>query len=1199
MKRITIILLMVFGFFGFSQEQNSSEYNNTNLFNVKKPEVSGMMKFGEIPVNLFKGVPNINIPIFNHKGKEISVNIDLSYDASGIKVDQLASWVGLGWNLNVGGVITRDVQGLPDDYNTATPNYLKFSDIGNFICNYDIFEQFTTPDKPSQFLQYKKLQRDGLADWELDSYNYYAGNIKGRIVINYDNNTAFDLENPNYKVNVVFEGGNSRIITGWTIKDENGVNYIFNKIENTQHDFSAYFGTSSLNDAYLDYNSSWYLTRISSANGKEYYDFIYTPSVLYQQKQLNLNYTYVESLDCPYMGLNSEQNIGPHDGIYDSHSYFNNSQHSLYKISDSYIKQINYNSKSLVTFDLSDDFRIDLPGQKRLACIHILNEENNLFMKNYNFIYSYYNNDSMTNSPETTKRNKLDKISVTAGLTLLNDPNTKKLDYEFEYTADYLPRRFTSQDYFGYINGLSTSFDLIPKYEYSKWAPILEGSDRNPNYNSLMGVIKKIKYPTKGYTEFEFEMNGLNDIGFSSDYGFNWDVIASSNGGNDPTNTYNYNNCTDIGITSNNAPVENTTKFYIPESGTYQFFTDTTINYQPNLQNNAPILWFGIYTSSENDECIPVLLPNGNTVQLCPNNFNFCELYNNPSNNILVSNGISSQPPSQFNLYLEQGYYTSLTVSNSANSFVVYRKTENNNYITKGNGLRIKSINNYDSNENFISKKEYYYDDAKLKNIDLSNIPFATTGYSNNPNIKIIEWFRKYNLDNLSVSMNPHVIRRYAQPINTNPFSTIGYENVTEISKDENNNSNGYKVFRFNIESNYELYNSLNYNQNQWEQTNQLQSDVLRGTLLEEKTYSKSGEILTKTTNFYKNNLIPALTTFDMKTITPTLDYSSEIVIKKNNLFSYKKVTEDGYSFLLPNGNLISESQSFCYKEKIEAVNNLSIDELVNCQKGPFPIINFNKKKYFNSYVNLEKTIDSIYFDDKIVVNEKNFNYNKKTLTSQTTTNSTGETLETKYFYPQDNVMAAEPNVGGLIAKNIVGIPLNTQVFKNGEKLSEQVTKYGNFQNMLLPQFIYAGKANVLEKKITYDFYDTSGNLTQYTPESGMPVTIIWGYNKTQPIAKIENATNAQVAAALGVANISSLTEANLPAIDALRNSSNTAIQKAMITTYTHKPLIGVSTITDPKGDVMRYNYDTFGRLQNVTDKNGNKLSENEYHYKP
>ena len=53
-----------------------------------------------------------------------------------------------------------------------------------------------------------------------------------------------------------------------------------------------------------------------------------------------------------------------------------------------------------------------------------------------------------------------------------------------------------------------------------------------------------------------------------------------------------------------------------------------------------------------------------------------------------------------------------------------------------------------------------------------------------------------------------------------------------------------------------------------------------------------------------------------------------------------------------------------------------------------------------------------------------------------------------------------------------------------------------------------------------------------------------------------------------------------------------------MITTYTCDPLIGVTSITDPKGYTIYYTYDSFGRLQHVKDAQGNIVSENEYHYK-
>jgi hypothetical protein len=82
---------------------------------LPSPTAASLAQYGAIPVNLNTGVPAINIPLATVQGRSLSVPISLSYHASGIKVDQYGSWVGLGWSLNAGGVITRSKVGGRDE----------------------------------------------------------------------------------------------------------------------------------------------------------------------------------------------------------------------------------------------------------------------------------------------------------------------------------------------------------------------------------------------------------------------------------------------------------------------------------------------------------------------------------------------------------------------------------------------------------------------------------------------------------------------------------------------------------------------------------------------------------------------------------------------------------------------------------------------------------------------------------------------------------------------------------------------------------------------------------------------------------------------------------------------------------------------------------------------------------------------------
>lgn len=204
---------------------------------------------------------------------------------------------------------------------------------------------------------------------------------------------------------------------------------------------------------------------------------------------------------------------------------------------------------------------------------------------------------------------------------------------------------------------------------------------------------------------------------------------------------------------------------------------------------------------------------------------------------------------------------------------------------------------------------------------------------------------------------------------------------------------------------------------------------------------------------------------------------------------------------------------------------------------------------------------------------------------------------------------------GHLENASMTGIPIIQEEKKNGKTLSKAVTRYEN--SSLLPTSIYA--ANIsdgsLKLKGKMDAYDDKGNVVQASSGTGTPTTFIYGYNKTQLIAKIAGATyddvktNALVVAAVTASdndNTNPATESDLvTALENLRTHSSMAGYQ--ITTYTYDPLVGLTTTTSPNGQREIYEYDSAGRLKRVKSAERNNagaivektLKEYQYHYKP
>ncbi len=80
-----------------------------------QPEMASFEPIGTTEmVDMFSGDFNYNIPLLTVPGPNGGYPVNIAYHA-GIGMEDEASWVGLGWNINPG-VISRQMRGLPDDF---------------------------------------------------------------------------------------------------------------------------------------------------------------------------------------------------------------------------------------------------------------------------------------------------------------------------------------------------------------------------------------------------------------------------------------------------------------------------------------------------------------------------------------------------------------------------------------------------------------------------------------------------------------------------------------------------------------------------------------------------------------------------------------------------------------------------------------------------------------------------------------------------------------------------------------------------------------------------------------------------------------------------------------------------------------------------------------------------------------------------
>src|SRR5258708_17101870 len=103
MKQKAVVLLICLAFLNTGHAQEDA-YNLADLHPVS-PNAFQFMKYTEMPVSEYTGIPEINVPLFEINVDGLKIPVNLTYHARGINVTQEASWVGLGWDLQIGSLI--------------------------------------------------------------------------------------------------------------------------------------------------------------------------------------------------------------------------------------------------------------------------------------------------------------------------------------------------------------------------------------------------------------------------------------------------------------------------------------------------------------------------------------------------------------------------------------------------------------------------------------------------------------------------------------------------------------------------------------------------------------------------------------------------------------------------------------------------------------------------------------------------------------------------------------------------------------------------------------------------------------------------------------------------------------------------------------------------------------------------------------
>ncbi len=1171
-----LLMLLLLGARASSQSTN----NPISKISIASPTAAALAKYGDIPVNYHTGIPEISLPIYTVIAGPLSLPISLSYHASGLKVQEPSSWVGAGWSLNAGGVITRSVMGAPDEKGTnyaATETHGHFSDYGynNYLNNASGSQDWGAFAK-------------GWKDGEPDLFFFNIGGASGKFYFR-DDRTPVIIPEADFKIEPYYTGTGS--IQSFIITASDGKKYYFGNtpgltgtppIEITKP-VTAENGLSTANTI-----SSWYLNKISTPDDQFSITFSYVPE----------NYGYMTLSMFPIDGYTQEGGSGTFGS---THGY------DLIKnvVQGVRLSQIIFPNGTIdfvggsARTDLSDGAGIltDDVNQnaKPLASIQV--KDGGTMIKQFNLTYGYFVDNStplptaIQNFAPTLQTDKqrlrLDGLQEVAGDNSQTIPS-----YSFAYFNQFVPRRISfGIDHWGFINGSNSNASLIPAYiKYGNGTTTnYQGADRDSHWPEMLGgTLQKITYPTGGYSQFDFGPNTLYGTTTSTINAYLLNLIVHLYGQSALTNSSSFS--TDG--TAMNLALNNTSNYpttcTIKDANNAVVYTTTIQEYSsaPTITLNLPL---GTYQTT-------LTLPNyGNVTGGCTAVITQWQTVQSTQNIIVGGNRVTA-------VTTNDGVHTNNVVTS---------------YDYAGDNGQTSGI--------LYSRPAYV---GIIRNDILQNVgEWTVNGYA--PNM----FGGCVTGPDASYFKSPASIR----PMATTQGSHFGYSQV-KVSQ----SGNGYSLYKYYGSTGVPPWQAnsgdivvrtinvsgCNSNAPSFPYA-PLPFDYMRGELQYQGTYNEGGQKVKEVSYVptYVENpektpcFIAHYGTWSSAGAAWTLGTYYELSTARK---TQMQVTETVYGI---SGAALTTTNSTYYESPFhhEVTRSSSLNS-----KGE--TVEAKNKYALDFRLSTCDGLVSGYPQYTTDCNTCQTNYNNQRLAC----NGNSQCLTTAYLNYQQCLATSRANYVTYRRNNFTDPVNNFKTYHDNAKsnadaeLKPILELQDRNQNPVIEASAWKGTKLASATYLKYDFvgsnvypsknqslplrdlattFTTStntattvnkdsryvdessalfanGTLTQLLDKSGVFTSYIWNTNNTLPLVKATGVDYATLSAAYTTvsSNIAQL-------------RSQASLAGALVNTYTYNPLIGMTSETDANGKSIFYEYDGLGRLSIVRDKDGKVLKKYCYNY--